>query len=128
MGSFSFATFIQEGGWGMWPVMLLGIATLGGAARYAVRPERRWLGFAAALWLTLIAVVIHAVVMDVAAVFRFLENPAGVPDGQLARVLFVGLKESSRPAALGGIFVALAPLLAADGIYREGTSRSTAAA
>jgi len=80
------------------------------------------------LWLTLIAVVIHAVVMDVAAVFRFLENPAGVPDGQLARVLFVGLKESSRPAALGGIFVALAPLLAAAGIYREGTSRSTAAA
>ena len=128
MGSFSFGTFMQEGGWGMWPVMLLGIAGLAGAGRYVVRPERTWLRFAAALWLALVVVVIHAVVIDVAAVFRFLESPSGgVPDAQVARVLMTGLKESSRPAALGGIFLALIPLLVAAGIYREGVVRPAAA-
>ena len=37
----------------------------------------------------------------------------------MARTLLVGLKESTRPAALGGIFLTLVPLLAAVGVYRE---------
>ena len=37
----------------------------------------------------------------------------------MARTLLLGLKESTRPAALGGIFLTLVPLLAAAGVYRE---------
>jgi hypothetical protein len=119
MATFSFGEFMREGGWGMWPVLILGVFGLASSIRYAVRPERLCLRFVAVLWVTLIAAVTHATVMDVAAVFAYLEDPARAPDGQVARLLLTGLKESSRPAALGGIFLTLIPLAAAAGIYRE---------
>jgi hypothetical protein len=66
-------------------------------------------------------------VTDVAAVFGFLQDPARAPDAQFARRLVTGLKESTRPAAVGGIFLTLVPLLAAVGVYREyGRGPSTA--
>ena len=128
MATFSFTEFMLEGGWGMWPVLLLGLVTLASAARYMARPERFCLPFIAALWLTLVVAVAHATVTDVAAVFRYLEEPARAPDGQVVRMLMMGLKESTRPAALGGIFLTLAPLFVAGGSYREwAASRRTAA-
>jgi len=119
MGNFSFGEFMREGGWGMWPAMLLGLVAVASATRYAVRPERLCLRFVAILWLTLLVVIVHATITDVAAVFRYLEDPARAPDGQFARLLVTGLKESTRPAAVGGIFLTLVPLLAAVGVYRE---------
>jgi hypothetical protein len=118
MGTFSFGEFMREGGWGMWPVMLLGLVTLASAVRYLVRPERYCLPFIAALWVTLAVAVVHATVLDVAAVFHYLEDPGRAPDGHVARLLVTGLKESSRPAALGGIFLTLVPLFVAGGIHR----------
>jgi|GEM_PF-527619 len=122
MATFSFVGFMREGGWGMWPVLILGLVGLASSTRYAIRPERYCLRFIAVLWVTLAVAVTHATVTDVAAVFAYLEDPARAPDGQMARLLVTGLKESSRPAALGGIFLTLMPLLAAAGIYRESTT------
>jgi len=122
MASFSFGEFMREGGWGMWPVLLLGLASLVGGVQYAVRPERRTLQVVAALWATLLVAIVHASLTDVAAVFKYLQDPARAPDAQLPRLLLVGLKESSRPAALGGIFLTLIPLLAAAGLYRSNVS------
>lgn len=119
MPEVSFADFMKEGGWGMWPVLLLGLVALASATRYAIRPERLCLRFVSILWLTLLVVIVHASITDVAAVFHHLEDPARTPDGELARTLLAGLKESTRPAALGGIFLTLVPLLAAVGVYRE---------
>jgi hypothetical protein len=119
MENFSFGEFMREGGWGMWRVVLLGLGALASATRYAVRPERLCLRFVAILWLTLLVVIVHACVTDVAAVLRYLEDPARAPDGQFARLLVTGLKESTRPAAVGGVFLTLVPLLAAVGVYRE---------
>lgn len=118
MDAFSFGSFMSEGGWGMWPVLLLGLAAVASAARYAARPDRAELPFIAALWLTLAAAVTHATVTDVAAVFRYLENEARAPNDRFARLLVVGLKESTRPLALGGIALTLVPLLVAAGLYR----------
>ena len=115
----SFGDFMKEGGWGMWPVMLLGLVALASATRYAIRPERLCLRFVAVLWVTLLAAVVHSTVVDLAAVFRYFEDPVRAPDSQITRTLLIGLKESTRPAALGGIFLTLVPLLAAVGIYRE---------
>jgi hypothetical protein len=115
----SFGDFMHEGGWGMWPVMLLGLVALASATRYAIRPERLCLRFVAVLWVTLMVAVVHATVTDLAAVFRYFEDPVRAPDSQIARTLLIGLKESTRPAALGGIFLTLVPLLAAVGVYRE---------
>jgi hypothetical protein len=99
--------------------MLLGLVALASATRYSLRPERLCLRFVALLWLTLLVAVVHASVTDVAAVFRYFEDPARAPDNQIVRLLFTGLKESTRHAALGGIFLTLVPLLAAAGVYRE---------
>jgi hypothetical protein len=127
MGIFSFSEFMHEGGWGMYPILLIGIVALASATRYAIRPERLCLRFVAVLWVTLLTAVVHATVTDVAAVFRYFEDPVRAPDNQIVRMLFMGLKESTRPAALGGIFLTLVPLLAAVGIYREyGLGRSSA--
>jgi hypothetical protein len=115
----SFGEFMREGGWGMWPVLMLGLVALASAIRYAVRPEPSSLRFVAALWLTLLVAIVHASVTDLAAVFRYFEDPGRAPDSQIARTLLIGLKESTRPAALGGIFLTLVSLLAAVGIYRE---------
>jgi len=112
----------------MWPILALGLAALATAARHAVRPEPSWLRFVAALWVTLLVAVVHATVTDVAAVFRYFEDPARAPDSEIARTLLIGLKESTRPAALGGIFLTLVPLCAAVGLYRDAAARSRAAA
>ena len=125
METFSFVEFIREGGWGMWPILLLGLVTLASATRYLARPERGCVPFIAALWVALLVVVVHATVIDVGAVFHYLENPVRTPDGQMARTLMTGLKESTRPAGLGGIFLTLAPLLVAAGLYRESAAIRT---
>jgi len=126
MDDFSFGSFMKEGGWGMVPVLLLGVATVAAAGRYAARPDASWLRFVSALWVTLIVVVMHAVVTDVAAVFQHTADPARTPDAELPRILLIGLKESTRPAALGGVFLTLAPLLAAVGLYRISPRRAIA--
>jgi hypothetical protein len=118
MESFSFSLFMREGGWGMWPVGVLGVVALAAAARYMARPERFSLPFVAAMWATLLVTVAHATLTDVAAVLAHAQDPALAPDGQLARILMVGLKESTRPAAFGGIFLTLVPLFVAVGTYR----------
>jgi hypothetical protein len=128
METFSFTEFMMEGGWGMWPVLVLGLVMLASSVRYMASPERFCLPFIAALWVTLVVTVVHATVTDVAAVLHHLEEPSRAPDGLVARMLMMGLKESTRPAALGGIFLTLAPLFVAGGIYREwAASRRTAA-
>ena len=104
MPTFSFVEFMREGGWGMYPVLILGLVGLASSVRYAARPERYCLRFIAVLWVTLVVAVTHATVTDVAAVFAYLEDPARAPDGQMARLL------------------TLIPLLAAAGIYRESTT------
>lgn len=119
MATFSFMEFMREGGWGMWPILLLGLVALASATRYAARPERLCLRFVSILWLVLLVVITHATVTDVAAVFHYLEDPGRAPDAQLARLLITGLKESTRPVVLGGIFLTLVPLAAAAGVYRE---------
>jgi hypothetical protein len=102
----------------MYPVLLFGSIALGASVRYAMRPTPRALAFTGLMWLTCLVVMFHATVTDVAAVFSALEDPARVPDAQVMRILIVGLKESSRPAGLGGIFLTLVPLCVAIGVLR----------
>lgn len=118
MHGFSFSEFMIEGGWGMWTVLLFGGTCLGAGVRFAARPSPRWLWFTGALWVTVLTAVTHAMLTNVSAVCRFLEDPDHVPDAQVARVLFAGIKEASRPGALGGIFLTLAALSVAIGVFR----------
>lgn len=110
--------FFAEGGWGMYPVLIFGLITVGGAVWFALRPEPRRLAFTGAMWLTLSSAIIHATWTDVAAVLSYLEDPKRAPDGEVVRTLFTGLKESTRPGALGGTFLTLALLIVAIGALR----------
>jgi hypothetical protein len=122
MQGFSFVEFMVEGGWGMWPVLLFGATCLGGGLRFAVRPDRRWLAFTGAMWLTVVTTIAHAIVTDVGAVLRFLATSA---QEHTTQILFQGLRESLRPAALGGFFLTLAALAVAVGAYRARWAEET---
>jgi hypothetical protein len=104
--------FIQEGGWGMYPTMVLGLVTLVVAARFAWAPAHRRLGFILAIWATTLAQIVHATLTDVAAVFRALASQPTLD----VRVMFEGFKECTRPGILGGVFLVLALVFVSIGL------------
>lgn len=114
------AQFFVEGGFGMFPVLIFGLLTIAAAGRFAFDPEPSRHRLVGALSLVLVTSMLHAMLMDVAAVFSYVSDPARAPDGELVRTLFVGLMESTRPGALGGALLALALVIATVGVARAG--------
>lgn len=114
--------FFIEGGWAMWTILLFGGVLLGASTAFAIKPERRRLGFVAAMGLTTVLSALHATWIDMGAVFHALEDPKRVPDAELTRTLMSGLKECTRPGALGGALLTFAALLVAIGILRANRS------
>ena len=112
--------FFMEGGWGMYPVLILGVLLVGSAGRYAFDGEPVRLRFIGVLSLTLLAFIATGLTADVAKVFWYLESPERASDAMLLRTLFEGLKESSRPALLGFPLLGLALALVSIGVYRVG--------
>jgi hypothetical protein len=110
--------FFKEGGWGMWPILVLGLITVGAAARFASKPERRQIGFLAAMALATLTSVFHATWTDIGAVCRGLADEKFVAEADMSRVLAEGLKECTRPGAMGGAFLTLAAILVAVGMLR----------
>jgi hypothetical protein len=110
-------SFFVEGGWGMYPVLVMGLLLVGAGFRYARDGEPVRLRFIGALGLALVVTMIHATWTCVAAVFHYLET---VPEAEFRRTLMRGLMESTRPAVLGGALLALALTLVAVGAYRSG--------
>lgn len=112
--------FFREGGWGMFPVLVFGLVLLATAARYAWDCEPARLRFAIAMSVLLVVTITHAMLSDLAAVFSFVQDSERVADDQLARIVFTGLMESTRPGAFGGALLILALVLVAVGVYRGG--------
>jgi hypothetical protein len=112
--------FFKEGGWGMWPILVLGLVTVGAAARFAMKPERRQIGFLAAMALATITSCFHATWTDFGAVCSALSDEKFATEAQMPRVLAEGLKECTRPGAMGGAFLTLAAILVAVGMLRLG--------
>lgn len=110
--------FFVEGGFGMWPVLVFGMVTLGAAGRFAWRPAIKQLGFLGAMALTTIGAIFNATWTDVASVLQYLTDKAPLPDMEFRTRLVAGLMESTRPATLGGILLTLACLLLAVGALR----------
>jgi len=109
--------FFIEGGWGMYPVLVMGVVLVGASIRYAIDAEPVRLRFIAAVSLALVVAMVHATWTCFAAVFHYLEQSK---DEQLARALMTGLMESTRPATLGGALLTVALILVAVGAYRAG--------
>jgi len=113
-----FGDFFAEGGWGMYPTLVFGLSAVGGAVWFVLKPEPRRLAFTAAMWLTLVSAIVHATWTDLAAVMGFLAEASQKPDAPVVQILFTGLKESTRPGALGGLFLTLTLLVVALGALR----------
>jgi hypothetical protein len=110
--------FMKEGGWTMWPILIFGLVCVGAAVHFARRPSGDRLACVGAMWLTVLCAAAHGMITDAAAVFHALADPTLFSDSQLVRVLFVGLKEASRPGALAGIFLTLGALVVTIGLFR----------
>ena len=117
--------FFVEGGWGMFPVLIVGLVVLYASIRYLVDGEPVRLRFILALSLAQLALVIQASVADVAAVMNALNH---APPEVFSRLLVAGLKESTRPALLGFGLLSLSLILVAVGVYRVGQRELRAAA
>ena len=117
--------FFAEGGWGMYPVLGLGVVMLVGAGRYAADLSPARLRFVVGVGLTLLITMTHASLTGAAMVMWFLESRERVPDAEFARVLVTGLKECSRPWAMGGAFFSLSGILVCVGLHRA-TQRAAA--
>jgi len=110
------AAFFIEGGWGMFPVLVMGLLLVWAAVRYAIDGEPVRLRFITALGVALVVTMLHATWTCLAAVLHFLQT---VPDAEFRRTLMTGLMESTRPATLGGALLALALIAVAVGAYRS---------
>lgn len=115
--------FFVEGGWGMFPVLVMGLVLVWAAVRYAIDSEPVRLRFITTLGLALAVTVLHATWTCLAAVFHFLQT---VPEAEFRTTLMTGLMESTRPATLGGTLLSLALVLVAVGAYRSGRRELTA--
>lgn len=112
--------FFVEGGWAMYPVLVFGLVLLVSAGRYAWDLEPARLRFGVVMSVLLVVTMTHATLTNVASVFWYVQDPARAPDDRLARIVFEGLMESTRPAALGSAMLTFALVLIAVGVYRGG--------
>jgi hypothetical protein len=123
--------FFAEGGWGMWPVLVIGMVLIASAGRYAFDREPVRMRFIAILSWTYLAFIAMATLTDVATVLWAVssedtsgENWAG--DKRL-RIFLEGMKECTRPGVMGLAFLCVALVLVCIGVYRSGLRELRAA-
>jgi hypothetical protein len=110
-------SFFIEGGWGMYPVTVMGMMLVWAAIRYAIDTEPVRLRFITAIALALVVTMVYATWTCIAAVFAYLERS---PGNDFVKNLMTGLMESTRPAVLGGALLVIALILVVIGVYRSG--------
>ena len=110
--------FFREGGFGMFPVVALGVVMMVAAGRYAADPRIPRLHFVMGVGATLTVAAVGAFITNLAMVMWYLEDRVRAPDAEFARLLVTGLKESSRPAALAGLLMFLALVITCVGLHK----------
>jgi hypothetical protein len=112
----------QDGGWGMWPILVFGVLSVIGAARFAWRGEHDLTGFVRWMLVTTGSSALLGFCSGMQAVFNYLrrEEPAEVAkvtDWRI-RILFEGTKEASNCLSFGLLLITLSCLLLAIGFRR----------
>ncbi|MBF5044784.1 hypothetical protein FGE12_20465 [Aggregicoccus sp. 17bor-14] len=110
---------MQAGGVGMWGVLTLGLVTLGNAALFAWRPERRRVGVIACMALATVGSLLLASITGFAHVGIYASDMAR--EGQsVVAVVIGGLAESLAPAVLGFALLTVTAVVTAVGMRRLG--------
>jgi hypothetical protein len=109
----------RDGGWGMWAILFVGLILIVDAARFAHRPDPKRLGFLGMLALSTVSASVCTTLIDVGKVFSVLAREDKVPDGQIVRILFAGMKECMSPGMFGAVILTITALLVAVGMLRR---------
>jgi hypothetical protein len=116
----------REGGWMMWPILLLGLCAVGTGVKFALSGEHRLLGFLRATSTCTVLCGVFGTTIGWMRVLSFVAKALGhdpaAPDtfvGWAPTVLLaVGTREALNCLAASLMFAALAALLAAVGLKR----------
>jgi hypothetical protein len=114
-------TLIRDGGVPMLFIMAFGLVGLAASFFFAVRGERRSLGFIHGMMQALLFATLAGTVEDLGVTLHAVSrNWATLPGGPLdaAHMLVEGCAESTAPAILGFSFLALTAMLTAVGRRR----------
>lgn len=110
----------RNGGIGMYPTALFGLLLLAVAARYAVRPESRWIPLQIALGIVTLSVGATSFVAGLITTTTHLEQT-----GDRAGVIgAVGFGESLNSVALSLALVAFAAMATTVGVARNTRERA----
>jgi hypothetical protein len=118
--------FFKEGGWGMYPVLVMGLVVVWTSVRYGIDCEPVRLRFITAASLALVVFSLEGVITDVATVL-WAAGEGKFPDMDKPTLLIVGMKESSRPGIMGLAFLGLGLIAVTIGVYRAGRRELAAA-
>ncbi len=113
--------FIQEGGYSMWLILVLGLLSLGLAVSFAARPAERKLNILRPLSLATVFSILGAIAADLGVVMkRVPQLPDFTSNPDLRVALYTsGIGESMVPAILGFTILSLVWLVAAIGYRRS---------
>ena len=117
----------QDGGWGMWPILVFGVLSIVGAARFAWRGEHGLTAFVRWMALTTASSALFGFCAGMHKVFDVLIGhdprfelptaPAELMDFRF-KILFEGTKEASNTLSFGLILLTVSFLLLAIGYRR----------
>jgi uncharacterized membrane protein YqhA len=125
-GGSAMIEFFKEGGWGMWPILVIGVILVVSSGRYAIDREPVRLRFVTVLSFGHLAFIAGAVLTDMATVL-WAVSAEGLSEEIRTRILLEGMKESTRPGVLGLLLLGVALVLVSIGVYRAGLSELRAA-
>lgn len=100
-------TFIREGGWPMWPVLIVGAISIAVAARYVVAPRVQLLPNLAGLGLLTILLGVLGTALGVQASAEYIDR---VDDSQ-RWIFLLGLRESLNNLVAALVIVAIDTLV-----------------
>jgi hypothetical protein len=119
-------TLMRNGGFPMWFIVAFGLVALGGAVRYAFRPDDARLGFVKNMGAATLFSTLTGLFADIAALFTFFAGRGGAPAMDLAKetqwpvLLMNGLAEATSPGIMGFTLLSLTALMCAVGQSRQG--------
>ncbi len=115
----SVSDFFLGGGFAMLPVLLFSLAALAAAARYAWRPEDRFIAVLRALSAATAFTSAAALSADLAAVMHKVpSHPEWSKSPDLPLIVMMGIGESLAPPIVGFGLLGLAWAIAAAGLRR----------
>ena len=111
----------HNGGWGMWPTLVVGLLMIGVSARYAVSPERRFVPLIAASSVLTFLTGLLGFVTGLITTSQYYDASAAPPN-----VVVVGFGESLNNVGLALVLLAVGMIAVTLGAARHARTPSVA--